>query len=399
MDPERIQSLREQIPTLRYATYLNYGAAGPMPDSVLASMFNTFEQQHRLGPFSLEANIWIEEQIETARIAVSRAFRALPEQVAFGPSVPALCNTVLWGIDWKPGDHLVVSNAENPGNIAAVQNLQSRVGIEVTYWDGARMPTDESLNRLEDVLRPTTRLLVVSHVLWSTGETLPIRRMAKLCHERTNGNRVAVLVDGTQSFGMIPVATEDLQCDYFLGTFHKWWCGPDNLAVLFARNPNSLLLTFAGWRSIDENNFRTSEGLRKIEIGMPPCASHVGLSEVLALHDRIGLPEQRHATLQLRRNHLRAGLDDIATRTSALEVLTPEGNIDVEPLSGIVSFRMNSGTHRELVDRLESQGILVREIPDPHCVCVCSHYFTTDDEIDSFLQAVEDFVESSKRVS
>lgn len=398
VDPERIQSLREQIPTLRYSSYLNYGAYGPLPDTVLASMFNSFEQQHRLGPFSVEANIWVEERIEAARIAVAQALRALPEQVAFGPSVSALCNTVLWGIDWRPGDHLVISDAENPGIVAAVHNLQARLGIEVTYWNGARMQSDEGLNRLEDAFHPKTRLLVVSHVLWGTGETLPIRRIARLCHERTNGNPIAVLVDGAQSFGAIPVTTGDLQCDYFIGTFHKWWCGPDDIAVLFARNPDSLLLTFAGWRSVD-NNLRPHSGLRKIEIGTSPSASHAGLCEALALHERVGLPEQRHAMLQIKRNRLRMELEGMSDRTGALQVLTPETNDDEEPQSGIVSFRLNSGAHRNLIYKLESQSILVREVHNPDCIRACPHYFTTNDEIDTLLQGLEDYLNFVRRTA
>ena len=383
---EHIDALREQIPTLRYSAYFDYGGYGPVPDSVLASMFNAYEQQHRLGPSSTEANAWAEEQVETARQAVANEFHALPEQVAFGPSISALYNAVLWGMTWRAGDHLVLSDAEHPAINAATRNLQSRLDIDVTRWAGARLPTHELLTSLQEILRPSTRLLVISHVLWSTGETLPVSSIARLCHERTNGPPVALLVDGAQSFGAIPFTTGELLADYFVGTMHKWWCGPDALAALFARDPGSLLPTFAGWRSVD-GQLKPHSGLRKLEVGTPAYAAHVGVREVLLLHEQTGPAEQRHAMLQMQRGRLRLGLESIAAKTSQIEIVTP-----ATAGSGILSFQLHTKAHQDLVSKLEAAGILVRAMADPPCVRVCAHYFTSCAEVDLLLQAVEDFI-------
>ena len=382
---ECIQALREQIPTLRYSAYFDYGSYGPALDLVLASMFNAHEQLHRLGPSSAGAALWAEEQVETARLVVATEFHALPEQVAFGPSAWALLNAVLWGIAWRPGDHLVVSSAEHPATLAAVANLQSRLSVDVALWNGARLPEDEILPSLSDTLKSTTRLLVVSHVLWSTGEVLPVRSIGKHCQSRTGGPPVAVLVDGTQSFGAIPFAVGELRADYFVCPMHKWCCGPDGLGVLFAREPESLLPTFAGWRSIS-GQMKPSKGIHRLEIGTPPYAASAGLREALLVHEQTASAEQRHATLQLRRRRLRLGLESIAARTSRVELVTPAAFE-----SGILSFRLRSKAHQEMVSRLEAANVLVRAIADPACVRVCIHYFTTDEEIDLLLQAVEDF--------
>jgi L-cysteine/cystine lyase len=379
---ERIDALREQIPTLRYSAYFDYGSYGPAPDSVLASMFNAYEQQHRLGPSSTEADAWAEEQVESARHALANELHALPEQVAFGPSISALCNAVLWGMTWQAGDHLVLSDAEHPAINAATRNLQSRLGVDVTHWAGARLPVEELLDSLQDVLRPSTRLLVISHVLWTTGETLPISSIARLCHERTNGPPVAVLVDGAQSFGAIPFTAGELLADYFVSTMHKWCCGPEALALLFARDPGSVLPTFAGWRSLD-GQLKPHSGLRKLEVGTPAYAAHVGLREALLLHEQTAPAEQRHAMLRMCRRRLRLGLE----RMSQIQILTP-ATAD----SGILSFQLYTKAHQQLVSKLEAAGILVRALADPSCVRVCTHYFTSCAEVDLLLEAVEHFI-------
>lgn len=389
---QRIAALREQILTLRYSAYFDYGTYGPVPDSVLASMFNAWEHLHRVGPSSEESAAWCEDQLESARQTVANELRALPEQVAFGPSISALVNAVVWGLEWQRGDHIVVSAAEHAAIHAAVANLGSRLGVDVTRWDGARLPAGEMLESLVDTLRASTRLLLLSHVLWSTGETLPVRHIVRLCHERTIGQPVAVLINGAQSFGAIPSSAGELLADYFVGTLHKWCCGPDALAVLFARDPDSLQPTFAGWRSVDEHG-RPHRHLRKLESGAASYAAYAGLREALLLHNRTAPETERLLLLQRNQRHLRRGLEDLASQNPEIEVLTP-----ADAGSGILSFRLRSGAHRELAGSLEAAGVLVRPVADPACIRVCTHYFTTEPEIGLLLEAVEGFLRQFPRV-
>ena len=66
---------------------------------------------------------------------------------------------------------------------------------------------------------PRTRLLALSHVLWTTGRALPVREL----REQTG---VPILVDGAQSVGAIPVDAALL--DFYTVSGQKWLCGPDS---------------------------------------------------------------------------------------------------------------------------------------------------------------------------
>ena len=90
---------------------------------------------------------------------------------------------------------------------------------------------DEALDAIVSEVTPRTRLLAVSHVLWTTGVTLDVHALK----ERTG---LPVLVDGAQSVGAIPVAVGAL--DYYTVSGQKWLCGPDTTGALYVADVDSL---------------------------------------------------------------------------------------------------------------------------------------------------------------
>jgi L-cysteine/cystine lyase len=378
----RIQSLRDEMSTLRHSSYFNYGARGPMADTALAAMFNAFEQQNRLGPYSVEANLWAEESMELARGEVARWFDALPEQICFGESVSALCNAVLWGLDWKRGDRMLVAGAENPTVFTAAQNIAGRLGIGIDRWDDAR-DADPTAS-LVRALTPATRLFLISHVLWTTGERMPLEALVRCCRERSGG-RVRVLADGAQAFGSIPVGGAGA-ADYYVATAHKWACGPDGVAMLYALDPESLRPTFAGWRGVDSEG-RPLAALRRLEVGTPPYALLEGLRTALELHDQAGSAADRNALATAQSAHLHRRLAGLAHARPGLTLLS-----DPNRTAGIAALQLSAGGHRELVYRLEMRNMLVREVHDPSAIRICTHYFTTTEEIDALADAIEELV-------
>jgi L-cysteine/cystine lyase len=61
------------------------------------------------------------------------------------------------------------------------------------------------------------------------------------------------------------------------------------------------------------------------------------------------------------------------------------------PDSGLIAFQLDNGQHKTLVQSLEQQGIYVRLLLNPNCIRACTHYLTTDAEIDRLVSAVGGF--------
>jgi len=81
-------------------------------------------------------------------------------------------------------------------------------------------------------LRPNTRLVVLSHILWNTGQVLSMLEIVKVCRQHDRSTPVRILVDAAQSVGSLPLnLTEQTLCLH--GS--EWWCGPAGVGGLYVR--------------------------------------------------------------------------------------------------------------------------------------------------------------------
>jgi L-cysteine/cystine lyase len=103
-----------------------------------------------------------------------------PSDLSITEDVTVGCNIALWGVDWQAGEHILLTDCEHPGIIATVREIARRYHLEISTC-----PIRETLNGGNPIevisahLRPKTRVLVVSHVLWNTGQVLPLKEISQ----------------------------------------------------------------------------------------------------------------------------------------------------------------------------------------------------------------------------
>lgn len=383
------QQERQQFPALGNKAYFNYGGQGPLPQPALQAIVEAYEKIQELGPFSWRSNDWIQQQTERTRGAIAAELGVAPATITLTEDVTVGCNIPLWGLDWQSGDRLLLSDCEHPGIVAAVGELQRRYGIEVSMC-----PLLETLNGGDPVeaivrsLTPQTRLVVVSHILWNTGQVLPLGEIVTACKRAIPD--ILFLVDAAQSVGVLPLNLAEIGADFYAFTGHKWWCGPEGLGGLYIRPEarERLRPTFIGWRGITTDATGTPTGWkpdgRQFEIATSAYPLSAGLSAAIALHHQWGTIEQRYDRICHLSGILWSKLTEIP-QVTCLRNSPPE--------SGLVSFTVTDRSHSQLVSFLETQTIVVRTILNPNCVRACVHYFTTEEEIDKLVAAVIDFLE------
>eukprot|EP01069_Polyplicarium_translucidae_P009096 Polyplicarium_translucidae@DN3289_c0_g2_i1.p1 len=229
--------------------YLNFGGQGPLPDESLNAIVEAHSCMQRDGPFSKKALAWITEVTERLREAIAAEVQAPVATVALTQSVTCGCNVALWGIEWEPGDHILLTDCEHPAVMAMSQEAARRFGLGIDFC-----PVFDTLNGgdvvevVKNCLTKRTRLVIVSHVLWNTGQVLPLAGIVKACHTYRAERPISVLVDGAQSVGSIPVNLVALGADYYAFTGHKWWCGPSGVGGLYVRSPAALRLVDSSTR-------------------------------------------------------------------------------------------------------------------------------------------------------
>lgn len=392
-DLERLQSHRQQLPALQNKTYFNYGGQGPLPQSALDGI--TAAQQHLqvLGPFSQAVNDWMQSDMQQTRQAIATELGVSASAISLTENVMTGCNIPLWGMPWQAGDHILLSDCEYPGAVAAVNELSRRLGLEVSIFPLLNSVAD-AVATIEQAIRPTTRLLIISHVLWNTGQVLPLESIIDLCHQ----HHVRVLVDAAQSVGMLPLDLSRYPVDFYAFTGHKWWCGPAGLGGLYVRPEllEEISPTYIGWRGIrvdgQANPIGWQNDGRRFEVATSHLELGSGLRSAIATHHAWGTTEERYFRICQLSNQLWGKLNSLSQISCLLKV---------PPQSGLVSFQiMVEGVpsprhHKQLVAYLETQGFYLRTLLSPNCIRACTHYFTLESEIDRLVDAIENFLSDS----
>ena len=387
MSPSQSSEFRQKFPGVNNKVYFNYGGQGILPRSSLEAILSTYQFLEEHGPFSIKANAWIQEKTDLLRHDLAKELGTTPDTLTITDNVTAGCNIVLWGLDWQAGDHLLMTDCEHPGVIAIIEALVDRFGI--TY---STCPIAATLNEgdpaqvIGEHLTPKTRLVLVSHLLWNTGQVLPLTEIIQVCRQYSGEYPIQVLVDAAQSAGSLALNLSELDVDYYAFTGHKWFCGPSGVGGLYVnplRSPD-LRPTYVGWRGITYGKQGEMTGWKtdgsRFEIATSAYPQFEGLRAAIAVHQSAGSSQERYQRICQNSVHLWEGLNQIP-QINCLKKTPPE--------AGLVSFEVKSDfSHHIWVESLEKEGFFLRTIASPNCIRACCHYFTSSQEIDELLKKI-----------
>jgi L-cysteine/cystine lyase len=375
-------SHRQLFPALANKSYFNYGGQGVLSEPTLTAIVEAFEYVQRSGPFGLRVNAWTTQVAQQARQQLAKLLNVDARNISLTEDVTVGCNIAIWGMPWQAGDHILLTDCEHPGVIASVQEIERRYGV--TSTTAPLLMAADATALLVGHLTPETKLVVISHVLWNTGQILPLAEIMEAV--KAFNPEIRVLVDAAQSVGMMPLNLVELGVDFYAFTGHKWCCGPEGVGGLYVSSDARSILkpTFIGWRSLD---FEAAAGGgflpdgRRYEVATSAYPLYAGLSEALATQDRCAGILDRYRQITELSAYLWTGLNKLP----GVKCWLTEA-----PQTGLVSFQLASGGHDRLVQKLETQGIFLRTLFFPDCIRACVHYLTTYTEIDALLTALSD---------
>jgi selenocysteine lyase/cysteine desulfurase len=169
---------------------------------------------------------------ERVRGRLAEALGVPGSTVALVRSSSEALNMVIRGLRLGPGDEVVASTLDY---VAAEQVLHQRESDDRVQVRWVALPRDSSAESVvaayAQAIGPRTRLVLVTHVVHSTGWVLPVAALVNLCRERN----VRVLVDSAHGFGHLPCDLPGWGADYVCSSLHKWTGAPLENAFLQVR--------------------------------------------------------------------------------------------------------------------------------------------------------------------
>jgi cysteine desulfurase / selenocysteine lyase len=254
---------------------------------------------------------------DRARAALAARLGGRPEDVAFLGSASEGLHVASEGIDWRPGDNVVVGQSEFPSVLLAWQRLRPR-GVEVRAVGREAVVTHEEIAAAVD---RRTRAIAVSHVGYLTGARHDLGRLRGLA-DRVGARLV---VDASHALGVVPV--DGTLCDVVVACCYKWLLAVHGVGVFYVngRRWPGLAAPWVGWHSTrpeDDWRRRTEYRMRedgsRFEAGNPPFLPVYVLDSALRTLDGLD-PRAVEAHVLALGGTLRAGLVKLG-----LAVLTPE---------------------------------------------------------------------------
>ena len=350
-------AVRSGLPVLDRYAYLNAGTFGPLPRMTVEAMQEVERRELEEGRSSRAYF----DRVMTERVELRAQLAALvgapAESVALTSSTTEGCNIVLGGLGIGPGDEVVTTDSEHPGLFGGLVAW----GVTIRAAAIRDRPAGEALAAVEAELSPRTRLIALSHVSWLTGAVLPVR---ELC-----GRGVPVLVDGAQAAGTIPVDVAELGCDFYTVSGQKWLLGPGATGCLYVRSDrmNDLRVTAPSYLAWQHPEYLLIEDARRYESTFTPAAAVAGLLAALDFADAAGDERFEHA------RRISARCRDLLAERGA-EVVTEPGQ------ATLVSFRADDPP--ALVERLASDGVVLRDLPGTGLVRASCGFWTSEDDLE-----------------
>lgn len=376
----KVEALRAQLPAVQTTGYFNTGSNGPIPAVAYEAADAVARQElerGRIVPGTYEGN---RDRNRAFAAFVAEIFNAGRDEIALTHSTTEGLSTALLGIAWDRGDEVITTSEEHPGLLKPLALLGHRFGVISRYaaiGDGG----GDVAGAIAREITAATRVIALSHVLWSTGAVLPLREIGDLARD----NELLVIVDGAQSGGQVPVDLQALGIDAYAMAGQKWLCGPEATGLLYVRRERfaDILPTYVRYGQSDPSGFYLPPaGAERYEIGefySPAIAAQE--TALRWLRDEVGF-DWAFARIAA----LGADFRERLTRIPGVTAVTPAA-----PMAGLVNFTIAGMACKDVAARLYERGYTIRAVESPPCtvsVRASVGWWNTEEEVAGLAEAV-----------
>jgi selenocysteine lyase/cysteine desulfurase len=285
---------------------------------------------------------------------------------------------IIGGLDWKVDDEAIMAYQDYGAMLDMFEQVKNRYGIKKVMVSVPNHPKndDEIINLYKNAITEKTKVILVSHMINISGQILPIRKICDMAHAKG----VQVIVDGAHAFAHIQYKIQDLQCDYYAASLHKWLSTPLGAGMLYVNKEkvkNVWPLLADGEKDLNKIN-------RLNHTGTHPVHTDLTIKDSIDYFEMIGA-ERKEARLRFLQNYwtskLRANPKIIINTPADANRSCAIANVGVVGIApGKLAERLlkEHNIFTVAIDYAEVRGCRI-----------CPNLYTTTTELDHFIHAME----------
>jgi selenocysteine lyase/cysteine desulfurase len=347
----------EDFPTARTVTYLNSASISLMPRPAIDAMVE-FQRKVASG-----GTIGFDEAAETqalegARNEAASLLGASREEIAVLSSATVGICSFAWSLDLERGANVVSTDADFPSVVHPWMRLRQEKGIEVRLAQNRDGIISE--HELEKLVDDHTAVISISHVEYGTGQRFDLRWLSELAHS----HGAFLIVDGTQSAGLMPIDVHRDRIDALVASGYKGLLGPFGVAIFYLKKDlvDKLEPPLVGWRTapdpynLDVTELTFARDAKKFEYSTMDYACPVGLAESMRYLTKIGHGNLTTHVLSLTERFMKIVRNN--QRLPHVAALTPE---DEDSHASIASFRFKGRDQSVIARELVKRQIVVSQ--------------------------------------
>ncbi len=360
---------------------LNNGGVSPQPKVVQDAL----ERYNRIANEGPSYYMWntLGDGRESVRMKLADMAGCSPEEIAIDRNTTEAMNTVIFGLNLKAGDEVIVAKQDYPNLLNAWKQREKRDGIKLV-WLSFQFPMEnenEIVSMYENAITTKTKIIMLMHMINYVGQILPAKKIAQMAHR----HGVEVMLDAAHTFAHIDYKIPDLECDYFGTSLHKWLCAPFGTGMLYIKKDKIKNI----WALLSDNQ-PDGENIRKFEsLGTRSFPIELSISHAIDFHQVIGI-QRKEARLRYLKNYWVEKVNQnpkIRMYTS----LKPEFSCGLAAF-GIEGIKPGDVTTRLMTKyKIHTTSMVIDNV---EAVRITPHVFTTIYELDRLVTGILDIAEN-----
>ena len=356
---------------------LESGYYNIIPNPTLNHMIDHARMVNYEGSYYMRTVQWDQKNAMAAKLA--KVVGTSAKNLIITRNTTESLDMVIKGMNWKKGDEAVYAKQDYGAMKMMFEQVSRRYGTKNIIVSVPNHPTsDEEIIRVyQNAITSKTKLLMVCHMVNITGQILPIKKICQMAHKKG----VQVMVDGAHCVGHFQFKIDDLECDYYGSSLHKWLAVPLGTGMLYVRDKHIDSL----WPVFAEHHREPGDIARLNHIGTHPVYHDLSIENAIEYFTMLGA-ERKEARLRYLQEYWSS---KVRTHPNIV-VNTPKESFRA---CGIANVGLKNLKPHELAKQLMDRYQIFTVAIDYANVQGCRispNVFTTTQELDVFVKALQE---------